>query len=92
MVRPQQSTPPGGEDFVTRRYLLPRQRIGYLRFLLESYDGLAYARTLDPQQAVVEIAWPPSRQQDVETLLATLACECLMSPLPEPTPEQRSLP
>lgn len=92
MARPQQFNPPGGDDFVTCRYLLPRQKIGYLRFILESYDGLAFARTLEAHTAVVEIAWPPSRQRDVEPLLAALQRECGMSPLPESSEEQRSLP
>jgi hypothetical protein len=63
------------EIFNKRYFQLPRAEIGHLRFILESYDGLAFARTLDNQIAVVEIAYPPSRVRDVEPLLEALAGE-----------------
>jgi len=58
-----------------RYFLLPRAEIGFLRFILESYDGLAFARTLDPRQGLVEIAFPASRRLDVELVLSHLAVE-----------------
>jgi len=61
--------------FVKRVYRTPRQHIAYLRFVLESYDGLAFIRTLDSRQALVEIAYPPSRRLDAEALLSALAQE-----------------
>ena len=61
--------------FSKRYFQMPRAEIGHLRFILESYDGLAFARTLDNQLALVEIAYPPSRSYDVEPLLEALAAE-----------------
>lgn len=58
--------------FKKRYYSMPRAEIGYLRFILESYDGLAFARTLDNRAALVEIAYSASRSADVEALLAQL--------------------
>jgi len=63
------------ETFSKRYFQMPRAEIGHLRFILESYDGLAFARTLDNQLALVEIAYPPSRVRDVEPLLEALAVE-----------------
>jgi len=63
------------EAFSKRYFQMPRAEIGHLRFILESYDGLAFARTLDRQLALVEIAYPPSRAHDVETLLDALGKE-----------------
>ena len=63
------------ETFSKRYFEMPRAEIGHLRFILESYDGLAFARTLDKQVALVEIAYPPSRVRDVEPLLEALAGE-----------------
>ena len=63
------------ETFSKRYFQLPRNEIGQLRFLLESYDGLAFARTLDNQAALVEIAYSPSRRHDVEILLQALVDE-----------------
>lgn len=63
------------ETFSKRYFQMPRAEIGHLRFILESYDGLAFARTLDKQSGLVEIAYPPSRACDVEPLLEALAAE-----------------
>ena len=63
------------ENFSKRYFQLPRAEIGHLRFILESYDGLAFARTLDNQLALVEIAYSRSRVSDVETLLEALTVE-----------------
>jgi len=63
------------ESFSKRYFQMPRAEIGHLRFILESYDGLAFARTLDKQLALVEIAFSPSRVRDVETLLEALTVE-----------------
>jgi hypothetical protein len=63
------------ETFRKRYFQLPRAEIGQLRFILESYDGLAFARTLDSSTGLVEIACSPSRQEDVDALLAALAAE-----------------
>ncbi|WP_298038962.1 DUF4911 domain-containing protein [uncultured Desulfuromonas sp.] len=70
--------------FEKRCYRLPKQQIATLRFTLESYDGLAFVRTLAPREAVVEIAWPPSRSADAEALLAALEQECEMVKVPRP--------
>jgi len=70
--------------FSKRYFQIPRAEIGHLRFILESYDGLAFARTLDNQLALVEIAYPPSRSQDVEPLLEALAEEVSLQEVPSP--------
>jgi hypothetical protein len=63
------------EVFSKRYFQLPRAEIGYLRFILESYDGLAFARTLDSGSGLIEIACSPSRMADVDGLLRALAEE-----------------
>lgn len=76
--------------FLKRIYQLPPSRIAFLRFLLESYDGLLFLRTLDRRRALVEISFAPSRRGDAEALLAALAGECAMvavvAPSTEPSP------
>jgi hypothetical protein len=72
------------EIFTKRYFQLPRGEIGYLRFILESYDGLAFARTLDNQQALVEIAYSSSRVRDVEPLFTALAEESGLKEVPPP--------
>ena len=72
------------QPFTKRYYRLPRAEIGYLRFILESYDGLAFARTLDNRQALVEIACPASRIKDVVALLGQLVSEANLREVPPP--------
>ena len=72
------------KEFSKRYFQIPRAEIGHLRFILESYDGLAFARTLDNQLALVEIAYPPSRSHDVEPLLNALAEEFSLQEVPSP--------
>ena len=72
------------EIFNKRYFILPRVEIGHLRFILESYDGLAFARTLDKQKGLVEIAYPPSRTRDVESLLKDLTSEVGLQELDAP--------
>jgi len=63
---------PGEAPFLKRYYRLPPQQIAWLRFVLESYDGLAFVRSLDGRLGLVEVAYPPSRRHDAETLLDSL--------------------
>jgi hypothetical protein len=65
----------GYTEFKKRYFELPRAEIGHLRFILESYDGLAFARTLDKKIALVEIAYSNSRAADAEVLLKALVRE-----------------
>ena len=58
-----------------RYYQMPKAEIAYLRYTLESYDGLAYQRTLDSASGLVEVLWPVERTVDVDALLAALSEE-----------------
>jgi hypothetical protein len=73
-----------GPEFLKRYYHVDRSQIGYLRFLIESYDGLMFLRTLDKRKAIIEIAYAPSRRRDAEGLLASLADEAGMHPVDPP--------
>ena len=61
--------------FRKRYFTLARADIGHLRFILESYDGLAFARTLDSRAGLVEIAYPESRARDADALIKALVGE-----------------
>jgi len=72
------------ESMLKLCYQVNKQQIGYLRFTLESYDGLGFIRTLDASQGLIEIAWPVSREADMLALLAALAGELDLHPAPQP--------
>lgn len=73
--------------FCKKYYRLPKAEIAYLRFAFESYDGIAFVRTLDAKAALVEIAYPPSRRVDAEALLQTLQKETGMVEAATPADE-----
>ncbi|PLY02928.1 MAG: hypothetical protein C0623_03010 [Desulfuromonas sp.] len=75
------------QPFCKKYYLIPKSAIAYLRFSLESYDGIAFVRTLDARQALVEIAYPPTRSEDAEALLASLEKETGMTETDTPAAE-----
>ena len=65
-------------------YQLGKDKIAMLRFLLESYDGLVFLRTIDKRLALVELSWPPSRAVDALALIVALEQELEMQPAPVP--------
>jgi len=58
-----------------RLFRVNREEIGYLRFTLESYDGMAVVATRDPFAALIEISIAPGYKATVLELLASLAEE-----------------
>ena len=72
------------QPFTRRCYQLPKAEIAYLRFILESYDGLAFQRTLDSATGLVEIRWPTEHSDDVDALLSALAAETGLVEVPAP--------
>jgi len=74
------------ETFAIRCYHVPRAEIGYLRFIVESYDGLLFLRTLDAGEGLLEFRWSPARTADAEDLLRALAAETGLTPAPFPPP------
>lgn len=48
-------------------------RIHFLKFILEGYDGMAVQSTLDPRLGIVKISYPPELSHDVEQLLVALS-------------------
>jgi Domain of unknown function (DUF4911) len=69
--------------FTKRYFRIARAQIAYLRFILESYDGLAFVRTLDSREALIEIGYPLLRTRDAEELLEALIVEIGLVELPE---------
>lgn len=54
---------------------IPPREIAYLSFVLESYEGVAVMRTVDPGRGIVEVMVPPSYEEEIEEILADLARE-----------------
>ncbi|MBN2125088.1 MAG: DUF4911 domain-containing protein [Deltaproteobacteria bacterium] len=49
-----------------------RREIVYISWILESYDGAALVRTLDPRQALIEVLIAPGCESLVSGILQSL--------------------
>jgi hypothetical protein len=54
---------------------IPPSEIAYVSFILESYEGVAVARTVDPHQGLVELMVSPDCQEEIREILKDLAQE-----------------
>lgn len=59
-------------ETIKRRFRVERKEINYLRYTIESYDGMAVVRTIDPQQACIEIQIAPGCEALISKLLDSL--------------------
>jgi hypothetical protein len=48
------------------------ERIYFVKFILEGYDGLALQSTVEAKQGIIKICYPEEVQTDVELLLKEL--------------------
>jgi len=58
-----------------RAFRVDRKEIHYIRSTLESYDGMALVRTLDPRAALLEVLIPPGCEEPVAELVRSLERE-----------------
>jgi len=69
-------------DDVLPLYLtLPRREIAYVKFIFESYEGVAVVRTLDRREARLVVLVAPDLEAEARRIVATLVSEgaCLES-------------
>lgn len=55
----------------TRKYILSieKSEICYLQWIIESYDGMAIMRTMDPMSGTVEISIAPGCTEEIVSLI-----------------------
>ena len=59
-------------ETIKRSFQVERRDISYLRWIIESYDGMAVLRTIDPHKAVIELQISPGCDNMVLELLDSL--------------------
>jgi hypothetical protein len=62
-------------DVVPIRLRVPRHEIAYVKFVIESYEGVAVTRTVDPRAAVVVALVAPDFLVDARRIVSALAAE-----------------
>ena len=60
-------------DHVVRRFRVPFESVGYVRMIVEGYDGLAVVVTPDPAVSVIEWWIAPGREDEADELAKRLA-------------------
>jgi hypothetical protein len=65
-------------------FRVERKAIHYLRTTLESYDGMAVVRTLEPAEALIQVLVSPGCEKTVAELLEMLRGEEGMQIRPRP--------
>jgi hypothetical protein len=63
------------EDVVPIFLLVPRAEIGYVKFIFESYEGIAVLRTIDRQQGLLVVLAVPDGLAQARLVVASLAEE-----------------
>lgn len=62
------------EDALTTLYLhVDKEQIGYLRHIIEGYDGLAILSTIDSSKGMVKVILPRSRYSEFLPLLDAIS-------------------
>ncbi len=57
---------------IIREYQVDKTRIGFIRFILEAYEGIAVMTTLDPAKGLIRIRMAPGREATVFRVIEDL--------------------
>jgi len=73
-----------------RLYLrLPRPEIAYVKFILESYDNLAFMSVVDRFEALLCLIFSPDQEEEVRDLVGRLEQEIELREIPVPVHDPR---
>ena len=59
-------------DYTRRRFRVPTEHVGFVRMIVEGYDGLAVVVTPDPTIGVIEWWIAPGREDEATEVAASL--------------------
>jgi hypothetical protein len=68
---------------ITKKLRLERKDIAYVKFILEGYEGIALATTIDNVESIIQLTIVPDFESDVEMLLTALKKEVDFSEIVE---------
>jgi hypothetical protein len=63
---------------------VPREEIAYVKFVFESYEGVAVTRTLDRHAALLVLLVAPDFLSQARTITAALAADARCREVPRP--------
>jgi len=59
-------------ETIRKSYLVDKSRISYIRWIVESYDGMAIVSTVNQTEAVIELKIAPGCESMVDELIRSL--------------------
>jgi hypothetical protein len=62
-------------DTISLLIQIPPEEIAFLSFILESYEGVAIARTVDRLQGILELMVSPDYEEEMREILKDLSRE-----------------
>ena len=69
------------KDTIQRIYRINRKDISILKFLLESYEGIAVPRTIDDHIALVELMIAPGCYETLQNIIKDISPELGLAPV-----------
>ncbi len=66
---------PGARDVVPVYLRLPPREIAYVKFVFESYEGIAVVRTIDRRAALLVVLAVPDFEADVRAVVASMVAD-----------------
>ena len=73
------------KTMIMRSVKIGREHIGYLKWLLESHDGMATPTTRDGSDDVVDLMVAPDFLEELDELLDAVSLEIGLIRVPEPS-------
>jgi hypothetical protein len=77
----------GRPDVVEIYLRLPPGDIAYVKFILESYEGIAVMRTIDRAAALIVVLAAADFERDARAILESLRGDVPWSEVPPPAPD-----
>ncbi|MFZ0134727.1 MAG: DUF4911 domain-containing protein [Desulfobacterales bacterium] len=72
-------------ECLTKYYRVDRREIAYIKFVIESYEGVGMLSTIDPRAGLVVLRIPPGCEEVIDRILSDLKQTILIEPAARPT-------
>jgi hypothetical protein len=72
-------------ESLTQYYRVDRREIAYIKFVIESYDGVGLLSTVEPQSGLIVIRIPPGCEELIDDIISDLKKTIMIEPAAQPS-------
>ncbi|MGW8186144.1 MAG: DUF4911 domain-containing protein [Desulfobacterales bacterium] len=72
-------------ECLTQYYRVDRREIAYIKFVIESYDGVGLLSTVEPQSGLIVIRIPPGCEEVIDDIISDLKRTILIETVAQPS-------